>query len=152
MKRASVSSSSSSACSVAAWNLCMDVLCSPRLPPKGMMGTYGSPYMPMQGPHEGLLSVAQMPPHPAGLPHLPPHHLHQGMPGYPGMPHQGKGHRPSHTCSVSSSLVSPAGGVYLVHRLHSLSYSLSSPSYLVSNRSFTANIQTHCHTCNACGN
>ncbi|XP_036068011.1 polybromo 1, like isoform X2 [Oryzias melastigma] len=50
-------------------------------PVSGMMGTYGSPYMPMQGPHEGLLSVAQMPPHPAGLPHLPPHHLHQGMMG-----------------------------------------------------------------------
>uniref|UniRef100_A0A3Q3A0H8 Protein polybromo-1 n=1 Tax=Kryptolebias marmoratus TaxID=37003 RepID=A0A3Q3A0H8_KRYMA len=52
---------------------------------EGMMGAYGPPYMPMQGPHEGLLSVAPMPPH------LPPHHLQQGMPGYPGMPHQGKG-------------------------------------------------------------
>ncbi|KAM6928404.1 polybromo 1, like [Xenentodon cancila] len=58
-------------------------------PVSGMMGPYGPPYMPMQGPHEGLLSVAPMPPHPAGGPHLPPHHLHQGMPGYPGMPHQG---------------------------------------------------------------
>uniref|UniRef100_A0A8C7XI45 Protein polybromo-1 n=1 Tax=Oryzias sinensis TaxID=183150 RepID=A0A8C7XI45_9TELE len=58
-------------------------------PRAGMMGTYGSPYMPMQGPHEGLLSVAQMPPHSAGLPHLPPHRLLQGMPGYPGMSHQG---------------------------------------------------------------
>uniref|UniRef100_A0A3P8T0U5 Protein polybromo-1 n=1 Tax=Amphiprion percula TaxID=161767 RepID=A0A3P8T0U5_AMPPE len=56
---------------------------------EGMMGAYGPPYMPMQGPHEGLLSVATMPPHPAGGPHLPPHHLQQGMPGYPGMPHQG---------------------------------------------------------------
>ncbi|XP_011612227.1 protein polybromo-1-like [Takifugu rubripes] len=48
----------------------------------GMMGAY-PPYMPMQGPHEGLLSVAPMPPH------LPPHHLQQAMPGYPGMLHQG---------------------------------------------------------------
>lgn len=60
-------------------------------PTKGMMGAYGPPYMPMQGSHEGLLSVAPMPPHPAGGPHLPPHHLGQGMPGYPGMLHQGKG-------------------------------------------------------------
>ncbi|XP_041836272.1 polybromo 1, like isoform X3 [Melanotaenia boesemani] len=58
-------------------------------PRAGMMGAYGQPYMPMQGPHEGLLSLAPMPPHPAGGPHLPPHHLQQGMPGYPGMPHQG---------------------------------------------------------------
>ncbi|XP_014879205.1 protein polybromo-1-like [Poecilia latipinna] len=58
-------------------------------PVSGMMGAYGPPYMPMQGPHEGLLSVAPMPPHPAGGPNLLPHHLHQGMPGYPSMPHQG---------------------------------------------------------------
>ncbi|XP_029006635.1 protein polybromo-1-like isoform X2 [Betta splendens] len=58
-------------------------------PRAGMMGAYGSPYMPMQGPHEGLLSVAPMPPHPAGGAHLPPHHLQQGLLGYPGMPHQG---------------------------------------------------------------
>ncbi|XP_054586619.2 polybromo 1, like isoform X2 [Nothobranchius furzeri] len=58
-------------------------------PVSGMMGAYGPPYMPMQGPHEGLLSVAPMPPHSGGVPHLPPHHLQQGMPGYPGMPHQG---------------------------------------------------------------
>uniref|UniRef100_A0A7N8XGM9 Protein polybromo-1 n=1 Tax=Mastacembelus armatus TaxID=205130 RepID=A0A7N8XGM9_9TELE len=56
---------------------------------EGMMGAYGPPYMPMQGPHEGLLSVAPLPPHPAGGAHLSPHHLQQGMPGYPGMPHQG---------------------------------------------------------------
>ncbi|KAI3370004.1 hypothetical protein L3Q82_024808, partial [Scortum barcoo] len=92
-------------------------------PVSGMMGAYGPPYM--QGPHEGLLSVAPMPPHPAGGPHLPPHHLQQGMPGYPGMLHQGKGHCPSHTRSITSSRVSPAGGVYLVHRLHSL---INSPS------------------------
>ncbi|XP_033483559.1 polybromo 1, like isoform X4 [Epinephelus lanceolatus] len=55
-------------------------------PRAGMMGAYGPPYMPMQGPHEGLLSVATMSPHPAGM---PLHHLQQGMPGYPGMPHQG---------------------------------------------------------------
>uniref|UniRef100_A0A8C9Y0D5 Protein polybromo-1 n=1 Tax=Sander lucioperca TaxID=283035 RepID=A0A8C9Y0D5_SANLU len=57
-------------------------------PRAGMMGAYGPPYMPMQGPHEGLLSVAPMSPHPAGGPLLPLH-LQQGMPGYPGMPHQG---------------------------------------------------------------
>ncbi|KAK5872557.1 hypothetical protein PBY51_013243 [Eleginops maclovinus] len=57
-------------------------------PMSGMMGAYGHPYMPMQGPHEGLLSVATMPPH-AGGGLLPLHHLQQGMPGYPGMPHQG---------------------------------------------------------------
>uniref|UniRef100_A0AAQ4NNR0 Protein polybromo-1 n=1 Tax=Gasterosteus aculeatus aculeatus TaxID=481459 RepID=A0AAQ4NNR0_GASAC len=52
---------------------------------EGMMGAYGQPYMPMQGPHEGLLSVATMLPHHAGGPLLPHHHLQQGMPGYPGM-------------------------------------------------------------------
>ncbi|XP_060898960.1 polybromo 1, like [Labrus mixtus] len=57
-------------------------------PVSGMMGAY-PPYMSMQGPHEGLLSVAPMPPHPTGGPFLSPHHLQQGMPGYPGMPHQG---------------------------------------------------------------
>ncbi|XP_036956116.1 polybromo 1, like isoform X2 [Acanthopagrus latus] len=50
-------------------------------PVSGMMGAYGPPYMPMQSPHEGLLSVATMPPHPVGGPHLPPHHLQQGMMG-----------------------------------------------------------------------
>lgn len=89
--------------------------------PQGMMGAY-PPYMPMQGPHEGLLSVAPMPPHPVGGPHLPPHHLQQVLPGYPGMLHQGKGCSSAHTCPVTSSHVSPAGGVYLVHRLHSLRY------------------------------
>ncbi|XP_074501769.1 polybromo 1, like isoform X2 [Sebastes fasciatus] len=56
-------------------------------PVSGMMGAYGPPYM--QGPHEGLLSVAPMLPHPAGGPFLSLHHLQPGMPGYPGMPHQG---------------------------------------------------------------
>ncbi|KAM4613548.1 polybromo 1, like isoform 2-T3 [Polymixia lowei] len=55
----------------------------------GMMGSYGSPYMPLQGPHEGLLSVAPMPPHSLGGGPLPPHHLQQGMPGYPGIPPPG---------------------------------------------------------------
>ncbi|XP_068170705.1 polybromo 1, like isoform X2 [Antennarius striatus] len=58
-------------------------------PRAGMMGAYGPPYLPMQGPYEGLLSVAPMSPYPAGGAHLPPHHLQQGMPGYPGMLHQG---------------------------------------------------------------
>lgn len=73
----------------------------PASPPQGMMGAYGHPYMPMQGPHEGLLGMGPMPPH-----HMAPHHLPPGMPGYPGMPHPGKDPRPSHTCSVVSSRVS----------------------------------------------
>uniref|UniRef100_A0A672IFE6 Protein polybromo-1 n=1 Tax=Salarias fasciatus TaxID=181472 RepID=A0A672IFE6_SALFA len=77
-------------------------------PRAGMMGTYGPPYMPMQGPHEGLLSVATMPPHPVGGPHLPPHHLHQGMPGYPGMPHQGMMGGP-----MNGMAGSPAPGNYM---------------------------------------
>lgn len=115
----------------AACHLCMDMLSSPHPLPQGMMGAYGPPYMPMQGPHEGLLSVAPMPPHPAGGAHLPSLHLQQGMPGYPGMPHQGKGHCPSHTCLVTPSRVSPAGGVYLDHGLHSLNFSLNSENHLV---------------------
>uniref|UniRef100_A0A3B3YBW4 Protein polybromo-1 n=1 Tax=Poecilia mexicana TaxID=48701 RepID=A0A3B3YBW4_9TELE len=73
---------------------------------EGMMGAYGPPYMPMQGPHEGLLSVAPMPPHPAGGPNLLPHHLHQGMPGYPSMPHQGKGPTVLATPAQSHAVVS----------------------------------------------
>ncbi|KAM6981128.1 polybromo 1, like [Aplochiton taeniatus] len=46
-------------------------------PRAGMMGAYGPPYMPMQGPHEGLLGVG------------PPLHLPPGMSGYPGMAHPG---------------------------------------------------------------
>lgn len=116
----------------AACHLCMNMLLSSPCPlPQGMMGAYGPPYMPMQGPHEGLLSVAPMPPHPAGGQYLPPHHLHQGMPRYPGMLHQGKGHCPSHTSSVTSSHISPARGVYLVHRLHNLIYLQNSQSSLV---------------------
>lgn len=114
---------------ISAWHssachLCMDMLLSSPHPlPQGMMGAY-PPYMPMQGPHEGLLSVAPMPPH------LPPHHLQQAMPGYPGMLHQGKGRSSAHTCPVTSSRVSPAGGVYLVHRLHSPKYSASGQKLL----------------------
>lgn len=77
-------------------------------PVSGMMGAYGPPYMPMQGPHEGLLSVATLPPHPAGGPHLPPHHLLQGMPGYPGMPHQGMMGGP-----MNGMAGSPAPGHYM---------------------------------------
>uniref|UniRef100_M4AP04 Protein polybromo-1 n=1 Tax=Xiphophorus maculatus TaxID=8083 RepID=M4AP04_XIPMA len=73
---------------------------------EGMMGAYGPPYMPMQGPHEGLLSVAPMPPHPAGGPNLLPHHLLQGMPGYPSMPHQGKGPTVLATPAQSHAVVS----------------------------------------------
>ncbi|XP_057701945.1 polybromo 1, like isoform X1 [Corythoichthys intestinalis] len=59
-------------------------------PMSGMMGAYGPPYMPMQGPHEGLLSVAPLSPYQAGGAHLHPHHLQPGgMPGYPGMVHHG---------------------------------------------------------------
>lgn len=87
---------------------------------QGMMGAYGPPYMPMHGPHEGLLSVATMSPHPAGGHHLPPHHLQHGVPGYPGMPHQGKGRCSSHTCSVTSSRAAPAAGVHLARGLSRL--------------------------------
>lgn len=108
------------------------MLSSPRLsspilphpPPKGMMGAYGPPYMPMQGSHEGLLSVAPMPPHPAGGPHLPPHHLGQGMPGYPGMLHQGKG-RLSQPRPVRSLLLE--GGLPGPRVLRSLILSPPSP-------------------------
>uniref|UniRef100_A0A8C5FBT8 Polybromo 1, like n=1 Tax=Gadus morhua TaxID=8049 RepID=A0A8C5FBT8_GADMO len=55
---------------------------------EGMMGAYGPQYMPMQGPHEGLLSVAPMPPLHLGGPPMATHHLQQGM-HYPGMPHPG---------------------------------------------------------------
>ncbi|KAJ3603092.1 hypothetical protein NHX12_030836 [Muraenolepis orangiensis] len=58
------------------------------LPVSGMMGAYGPPYMPMQGPHEGLLSMAPMPPLHLGGPPLAAHLFQQGMP-YPGMPHPG---------------------------------------------------------------
>ncbi|XP_061779568.1 protein polybromo-1-like [Nerophis lumbriciformis] len=78
-------------------------------PRSGMMGAYGPPYMPMQGPHEGLLSVVTMPPYPTGGHHLPPHHLQQGgMPGYPGMLHQGM-----IAGAVNGMSGSPASGNFL---------------------------------------
>ncbi|XP_069392657.1 polybromo 1, like isoform X1 [Paralichthys olivaceus] len=77
-------------------------------PVSGMMGAYGPPYMPMQGPHEGLLSVATMSPHSAGGSHLPLHHLQQGMPGYPGMPHQGM-----MGAGMNGMAGSPASGTFM---------------------------------------
>ncbi|CAK6974228.1 polybromo 1%2C like isoform X2 [Scomber scombrus] len=77
-------------------------------PVSGMMGAYGPPYMAMQGPHDGLLSLAPMPPHSAGGPHLPPHHLQQGMPGYPGMLHQGM-----MGAGMNGMAGSPASGNYM---------------------------------------
>lgn len=60
---------------------------------QGMMGAYGPPFMPMQGPPpEGMMGMGGVPPHPMGVP-MPLSHQHQlpaGMPGYPGMPHPGK--------------------------------------------------------------
>ncbi|XP_076125032.1 polybromo 1, like isoform X1 [Alosa pseudoharengus] len=61
-------------------------------PMSGMMGPYGPPFMPMQGPpHEGMMGMGSVPPHPMGVP-MSLSHQHQlplGMPGYPGMPHPG---------------------------------------------------------------
>ncbi|XP_064154840.1 protein polybromo-1-like isoform X1 [Anguilla rostrata] len=57
-------------------------------PVSGMMGGYGPPMMPMQGPHEGMVGMGSMPPHHMGVPVLP-HHLQPGMPGFPGMPYPG---------------------------------------------------------------
>uniref|UniRef100_A0A3Q3G5U8 Protein polybromo-1 n=1 Tax=Labrus bergylta TaxID=56723 RepID=A0A3Q3G5U8_9LABR len=92
---------------------------------EGMMGAY-PPYMSMQGPHEGLLSVAPMPPHPAGGPFLSPHHLQQGMPGYPGIPgphapppYPGQG-QPSHLQPTSPMFVAPPPKTQRV--LHSEAY------------------------------
>uniref|UniRef100_A0A8C2L4U9 Protein polybromo-1 n=1 Tax=Cyprinus carpio TaxID=7962 RepID=A0A8C2L4U9_CYPCA len=59
-------------------------------PVPGMMGNYGPPYMPMQGPSEGMMGMGGTPPHSMGVPQLPSHHyLLPGMAGYPGMPHPG---------------------------------------------------------------
>ncbi|NP_001003535.2 polybromo 1, like [Danio rerio] len=56
---------------------------------EGMMGNYGPPYMPMQGP-EGMMGMGGTPPHLMGVPQLPSqHYLLPGMAGYPGMPHPG---------------------------------------------------------------
>ncbi|XP_042563727.1 protein polybromo-1 isoform X2 [Clupea harengus] len=56
-------------------------------PASGMMGTYGPPMMPHQGP-DGMVSIPGMPSHLMGIPVLP-HHLPHGMPGFPGMPYLG---------------------------------------------------------------
>lgn len=83
-----------------------------------MMGAYGPPYMPLQGPHEGLLSVAPMSPYQAGGPHLPPHHLQQGgMPGYPGMLHHGKGLLVTATPDHLWALSAPRDGLGHIYRL-----------------------------------
>ncbi|XP_051986162.1 polybromo 1, like isoform X1 [Xyrauchen texanus] len=59
-------------------------------PVPGMMGNYGSPYMPMQCPPEGMMGMGGTPPLHMGVPNLPPqHYLPPGMAGYPGMPHPG---------------------------------------------------------------
>ncbi|XP_076870384.1 polybromo 1, like isoform X1 [Brachyhypopomus gauderio] len=56
----------------------------------GMMGNYGPPFMPMQGPPEGMMGMGGTSPHPMGVAPLPPHHyLPPGMTGYPGMPSPG---------------------------------------------------------------
>uniref|UniRef100_A0A672QK67 Protein polybromo-1 n=1 Tax=Sinocyclocheilus grahami TaxID=75366 RepID=A0A672QK67_SINGR len=60
------------------------------VPPPSIMGNYGLPYMPMQGPSEGMMGMGGTPPHPMGVPQLPSqHYLLPGMAGYPGMPHPG---------------------------------------------------------------
>ncbi|KAF4079056.1 hypothetical protein AMELA_G00188770 [Ameiurus melas] len=59
-------------------------------PMPGMMGNYGPPFMPMQGPPDGMMGMGGTPPHPMGVPALPPqHYFTSGMAGYPGMPHPG---------------------------------------------------------------
>ncbi|XP_056606177.1 polybromo 1, like isoform X1 [Triplophysa dalaica] len=65
----------------------MGMLNQAMLPVPGMMGNYGSPYMPMQGPPEGMMGMGGTPPHHMGVPLLPSqHYLPPGMAGYPGMP------------------------------------------------------------------
>lgn len=55
------------------------------------MGNYGPPFMPMQGPPEGMMGMGGTPPHPMGVPPMPPqHYLPPGLAGYPGMPLPGK--------------------------------------------------------------
>ncbi|XP_060724127.1 polybromo 1, like isoform X1 [Tachysurus vachellii] len=56
----------------------------------GMMGNYGPPFMPIQGPPDGMMGMGGTPPHPMGVPALPPqHYFTSGMAGYPGMPPSG---------------------------------------------------------------
>ncbi|KAI5109113.1 polybromo 1, like isoform X1, partial [Silurus meridionalis] len=55
-------------------------------PVPGMMGNYGPPFMPMQGPPDSMMGMGGTPPHPMGVPALPPQHYYaSGMAGYPGM-------------------------------------------------------------------
>ncbi|XP_060724128.1 polybromo 1, like isoform X2 [Tachysurus vachellii] len=59
-------------------------------PRAGMMGNYGPPFMPIQGPPDGMMGMGGTPPHPMGVPALPPqHYFTSGMAGYPGMPPSG---------------------------------------------------------------
>lgn len=60
---------------------------------QGMMGNYGPPFMPMQGPPDGMMGMGGTPPHTMGVPALPPqHYFTSSMAGYPGMLHPGKKH------------------------------------------------------------
>lgn len=64
------------------------LLCCFSLFTQGMMGNYGPPFMPMQGPPDGMMGMGGTPPHPMGLPALPPqHYFTSGMAGYPGKKH-----------------------------------------------------------------
>ncbi|KAM9482460.1 polybromo 1, like isoform 1-T2 [Clarias gariepinus] len=59
-------------------------------PRAGMMGNYGPPFMPMQGPPDGMMGMGGTPPHTMGVPALPPqHYFTSSMAGYPGMLHPG---------------------------------------------------------------
>ncbi|XP_062853504.1 polybromo 1, like [Trichomycterus rosablanca] len=59
-------------------------------PRAGIMGNYGPPFMPMQGPPEGMMGMGGPPSHHMGVPPLPPqHYFPPGMAGYPGMPPSG---------------------------------------------------------------
>ncbi|XP_076845383.1 protein polybromo-1 isoform X5 [Brachyhypopomus gauderio] len=57
-------------------------------PMAGMMGSYRLPMLPLQGPVDGIVTVAGMPPHHMGVPVLPPY-FPPGMSGFPGMLHPG---------------------------------------------------------------
>ncbi|XP_066553990.1 protein polybromo-1 isoform X5 [Amia ocellicauda] len=57
-------------------------------PGSGMMGGYGPPMLPLQGPVDGMVNLGSMQPHHMGVPPLP-HHLQPGMPGIPGIPYPG---------------------------------------------------------------
>ncbi|XP_041130256.1 protein polybromo-1-like isoform X3 [Polyodon spathula] len=57
-------------------------------PVSGMMGGYGLPMQPLQGPVDGMLSMGSMQPHHLGVSPLP-HHLQPGMPGIPDLSYSG---------------------------------------------------------------